>query len=106
MKVGDVVETPNGLGRIVDGTAWRKPTRRSRTGHWVFLFNPPVMANRVICYSEGEVRAHRHTWRVVRRERNTGHAMVRVCDKCGRVERHVRGRWVEAGAEHVTWRRR
>jgi hypothetical protein len=35
---------------------------------------------------------HRHTWTVTRRERNTGHPLIRSCT-CGEVQRWFRGRW-------------
>ena len=38
--------------------------------------------------------SHRHVWTVTRRERNSGHPMIREC-QCGLRQRFCYGRWVK-----------
>lgn len=52
-RIGDVVTTFLGEGRVVRGSDFRKPPARG--GKWVFLFHPKVMSNRVICFHPSEV---------------------------------------------------
>jgi hypothetical protein len=54
MKVGDIVMTAQGEGRIVRGSNHAKPPARG--GHWVYLFFPPNIQNRVILYRPCELR--------------------------------------------------
>lgn len=52
-RIGDVVMTPRGKGRVVRGSDWRKPPARG--GKWVFLFFPERLHNRVICFHPSEI---------------------------------------------------
>lgn len=53
-RIGDVVETPLGQGRVCLGAAHGKPPARG--GKWVFLFWPEHLHNRVICFHPSQVR--------------------------------------------------
>jgi hypothetical protein len=53
-KIGDTVETPQGKGRVVRGSTYDKPPAHG--GHWVFLFYPADLNNRVICYHRSQVK--------------------------------------------------
>lgn len=52
-RIGDVVMTPKGWGRIVRGSEWKKPPARG--GKWVFLFRPEHLHNRVIRFHPTEI---------------------------------------------------
>jgi hypothetical protein len=54
MRIGDIVLTPRGRGRIVKGALYRKP--RAPGCHWVFLFYPSDITNRVIAFRPSELR--------------------------------------------------
>jgi len=53
-KIGDVVDTPYGKGRVVRGEDHGKKLK-ARGSKWVFLFFPENLYNRVILMCSSEV---------------------------------------------------
>lgn len=56
MKIGDVVQTPHGKGRIVQASVYDLPPTPSRSWKYVFLFYPQHIEERILLFHASEIK--------------------------------------------------